>query len=100
LVLPGGSVMALLLWLYRRRKNGVRFGRFSVRLLSFLRLADPLRFNAAVCAGRSAVGSMSTSSLLIFEAICFGSLRLIDRRVFGGTCSLHRQRYRGDDCQH
>jgi hypothetical protein len=23
LVLPGGSVMALLLWLYRRRKNGV-----------------------------------------------------------------------------
>jgi hypothetical protein len=35
LVLPGGSVMALLLWLYRRRKNGVGFGR----------LADPLRFN-------------------------------------------------------
>jgi hypothetical protein len=26
LVLPGGSVMALLLWLYRRRKNGVGFG--------------------------------------------------------------------------
>jgi len=24
LILPGGSVMALLLWLYRRRKNGVR----------------------------------------------------------------------------
>jgi hypothetical protein len=24
LVLPGGSVMALLLWLYRRRKNGLR----------------------------------------------------------------------------
>jgi hypothetical protein len=23
LILPGGSVMALLLWLYRRRKNGV-----------------------------------------------------------------------------
>jgi hypothetical protein len=31
LALPGGSVMALLLWLYRRRKNGV----------------DPLRSNAA-----------------------------------------------------
>src|ERR1700721_4769114 len=31
LVLPGGSVMALLLWLYRRRKNGVGFGKFSVR---------------------------------------------------------------------
>ena len=45
LVLPGGSVMALLLWLYRRRKNGVGFGRFPVRLPSFLRLADPLRFN-------------------------------------------------------
>lgn len=26
LVLPGGSVMALLLWLYRRRKNGMRVG--------------------------------------------------------------------------
>jgi hypothetical protein len=27
LVLPGGSVMALLLWIYRRRKGGVGFGR-------------------------------------------------------------------------
>jgi hypothetical protein len=36
LVLPGGSVMALLLWLYRRRKNGVVFGRLPVKLLSFL----------------------------------------------------------------
>jgi hypothetical protein len=26
LVLPGGSVMALLVWLYRRWKNGVAFG--------------------------------------------------------------------------
>jgi hypothetical protein len=26
LVLPGGSVMALLLWLYRRQKNGANFG--------------------------------------------------------------------------
>jgi hypothetical protein len=34
LVLPGGSVMALLLWLYRRRKRGVGFGRFPVRILS------------------------------------------------------------------
>jgi hypothetical protein len=34
LVLPGGSVMALLLWLYRRRKSGVGFGRFPVRILS------------------------------------------------------------------
>jgi hypothetical protein len=42
LVLPGGSVMALLLWLYRRRKNGVGFRRFPGRLLSFLRLADPI----------------------------------------------------------
>ena len=36
LVLPGGSVMALLLWLYRRRKNGVGFGRVPVRLLSLV----------------------------------------------------------------
>jgi hypothetical protein len=49
LVLPGGSVMALLLWLYRRRKNGVGFG-LPVRLLSFLRLAGPLRSNAGECA--------------------------------------------------
>jgi hypothetical protein len=33
LVLPGGSVMALLLWLYRRRKNGVGFGQIPVRSL-------------------------------------------------------------------
>jgi len=26
LILPGGSLMALLLWVYRRRKNGVGFG--------------------------------------------------------------------------
>jgi len=32
LVLPGGSVMALLLWLYRRRKNGVGLGELPVRL--------------------------------------------------------------------
>jgi hypothetical protein len=31
LVLPGGSVMALLLWLYRRRKNGVGFGQVPTR---------------------------------------------------------------------
>jgi hypothetical protein len=42
LVLPGGSLMALLLWLYRRRKHGVGFGQVPVRLLSFLRLADPI----------------------------------------------------------
>ena len=34
LVLPGGSVMALLLWLYRRRKNGAGFGRLAAGLLS------------------------------------------------------------------
>jgi hypothetical protein len=39
LILPGGSIMALLLWLYRRQKNGADFGQFAVRLLSFLRLA-------------------------------------------------------------
>ena len=47
LVLPGGSVMALLLWLYRRRKNGVGFGPLPLKLLTFLRLAMPLRVNAA-----------------------------------------------------
>jgi hypothetical protein len=31
LVLPGGSVMALLLWLYRRRKNGVGLGLLPAR---------------------------------------------------------------------
>jgi hypothetical protein len=55
LVLPGGSVMALLLWLYRRRKSGVGFGQLPLRLLSFLRFADPLPSNATVCAAPSAV---------------------------------------------
>jgi hypothetical protein len=36
LVLPGGSVMALLLWLYRRRKNAVGFRGFPVGLLATL----------------------------------------------------------------
>jgi hypothetical protein len=40
LVLPGGSVMALLLWLYRRRKHGVGFGPLPARLLVFLRMGD------------------------------------------------------------
>src|ERR1700692_2502387 len=35
LVLPGGSVMALLLWLYRRRKNRVAFGGFPVGVAVF-----------------------------------------------------------------
>ena len=47
LVLPGGSVMALLLWLYRRRKNRVGWGPLPLKLLTFLRLAMPLRVNAA-----------------------------------------------------
>jgi hypothetical protein len=63
LVLPGGSVMALLLWLYRRRANGVGFGRLPVRLLSFLRSAVPLRSKAAVCAARNPVVSMTAPIL-------------------------------------
>lgn len=30
LILPGGSLMALLLWLYRRSRNGGGFGRLPV----------------------------------------------------------------------
>jgi hypothetical protein len=58
LVLPGGSVMALLLWLYRRQNNGAGFGHFPTRLMSFLRLAAPFRSKAAVCAA-SVTGSMT-----------------------------------------
>ena len=46
LVLPGGSVMALLLWLYRRRKNGVGFGQFPVRLSAILAILAILRLRA------------------------------------------------------
>jgi len=63
LILPGGSLMALLLWLYRRRKSGVGFGQLPMRILAFLRLADPLGSKAAVCAARSAVGQMTAPSL-------------------------------------
>jgi hypothetical protein len=31
LILPGGSVMALLLWLFRRRRNGTGFERMPAR---------------------------------------------------------------------
>ena len=34
LILPGGSVMALLLWLYRRRKSAVGFCGFPAELLA------------------------------------------------------------------
>jgi hypothetical protein len=46
LILPGGSVMALLLWLYRRKKSGVGFAPLAGRLLSVLRLAHFLHFEA------------------------------------------------------
>jgi hypothetical protein len=36
LVLPGGSVMALMLWLYRRRKSAIGFNGFPVGLLATL----------------------------------------------------------------
>jgi hypothetical protein len=63
LVLPGGSLMALLLWLYRRRKSGAGFRQMPVRILSFLRLVGPLRLNA-VCAARSVVVSMTAPETL------------------------------------
>jgi hypothetical protein len=37
LILPGGSMIALLLWLYRRRKNAVGPSWFPGRLLATLR---------------------------------------------------------------
>jgi hypothetical protein len=37
LILPGGSVMALLLWLYRRRKNGGHFSLLPAGLFATLR---------------------------------------------------------------
>jgi hypothetical protein len=56
LVLPGGSVMALLLWLYRRRKSGVGFGQLPAGLLSFLRWVLPsVRSSAAVSSADSLV---------------------------------------------
>jgi hypothetical protein len=49
LILPGGSVMAIALWLYRRRRDGDGFGLLPAKLLRFLRLVNPLRSNADVC---------------------------------------------------
>jgi hypothetical protein len=40
LILPGGSLVALLFWLYRQRKAGVRFGSLAARLLSVFKWAD------------------------------------------------------------
>jgi hypothetical protein len=37
LILPGGSVMALLLWLYRRRKNAIGVGALPPKFLAGLR---------------------------------------------------------------
>ena len=44
-----------LLWLYRRRKSGVGFGPLQMKILAFLRLANPLRLNAA---DRSVIASI------------------------------------------
>jgi hypothetical protein len=46
IVLPGGSLVALLLWLYRQKKNRVGFAPLAARLLSMLKLTDPLHFEA------------------------------------------------------
>jgi hypothetical protein len=40
LILPGGSLMALLLWLYRRRKNGLGVGGFPLGFVSCLRWSE------------------------------------------------------------
>lgn len=55
LILPGGSMVALLLWLYRRRKSGLGFGPLPMKILAALRLVDPFT-KAPVCAARSVVG--------------------------------------------
>jgi hypothetical protein len=47
LVLPGGSVMALLLWLYRRRKNKGGNGQLPMRLPTVFRLVDSLRLKVS-----------------------------------------------------
>jgi hypothetical protein len=58
LILPGGSVMALLLWLYRRRRNGVGFGRlrrivvgsFAWQILYSMRV--PIRRESVIESGK------------------------------------------------
>ena len=47
LVLPGGTLMALLLWLYRRRKNGVGYGQFPGGLAPGLPSPISPAFNAS-----------------------------------------------------
>ena len=42
LVLPGGSLVALGLWLYRRRKDRAGIGARASRFSSVLKWADPL----------------------------------------------------------
>jgi len=49
LILPGGSLMALLLWLYRRRRNGLGLGPLPMKLLAFFRMANPLQFRRRGC---------------------------------------------------
>jgi hypothetical protein len=59
IVLPGGSVMALLLWLYRRRRNQGGKGQLPMGLPSVFLLVDSLRFNASLrfkAIARSALG--------------------------------------------
>jgi hypothetical protein len=58
LVLPGGSMVALLLWFYRQGKSGAGFGALPVKMSAFLRSANP-PVKTRVCAARSAVGSMT-----------------------------------------
>jgi hypothetical protein len=55
LILPGGSMVALLLWLYRRRKSGAGFGPLPMKILAVLRLVNPLT-KVPVCAARGVVG--------------------------------------------
>jgi hypothetical protein len=77
LVLPGGSLVALLLWLYRRKKNGVGFGSLGTRLLSVLRLADALRSIGPAPSARMPSPILSTRDS-IYRA---GSIRLNGRSL-------------------
>jgi hypothetical protein len=62
LILPGGSVMALLLWLYRRRKNGSGLGPLPTKLLAFLRLTGPLPIESVREPERAGCGLRPTSA--------------------------------------
>jgi hypothetical protein len=70
LILPGGTVLALLLWLYRRHQRGEPLPPVVARSLSKLRLGVRRIVEAVRPVGRSSLGDRDVT--VCVDTVCVG----------------------------